>query len=1126
MRFSSVSLRTIVAASTFLVACAAGIAQQPPWRAYLEQEVQRIASQSQADLMAVTPENWDAMRQQWRAELQEMLGLSPFPERTDLNAKIVESFQHDGLTIQRLHFQSRPGLYVAANLYLPKGAAPQTGWPAVLYVCGHANILHQGRLLGNKTSYQHHGLWFARHDTVCLIIDTIQLGELHGEHHGTYKLGRWDWISRGYTPAGVEAWNAIRAVDYLQSLKQVDPQKIGITGRSGGGAYSWFTAALDERIRAAVPVAGITDLQDHVINGCVEGHCDCMYFVNYHRWDYPKLAALIAPRALLLANSDSDGIFPLDGVIRTHQQLRSVYQSLKAADKYGVLITPGPHKDTQELQVGAFRWLLKHLTGNEPIVDSAALKEIDHSRLATFSQEAPADERVTGAANWFVDAAQTLTDPAKAAQNWRSQRRAVIARYVPLADQLREPTSGLNTLLEGQQGAWKWRLRELQSADQWKPKLLEIESTLASEGPGMIVHVGAVSGSDVADAASINKELDSGNLLRRIAKLPATRHAILLPRGCDASSWSSNVRGQTQIMRRFYLLGQSIEGLQLIDILRLSKAIATEASITSRNWEIAGYDRLAPLAAIAALEVAELSAASVPKFAALHVSNYPSDPLLAACLPGILRASDFPSLLAAAKGTLKVNEVRTTDTTSSSLLVDSSPEPQQCMGFRMVEVRHDQAIVWARATRWPLPNLGDLPVIRFKKSADTGARNNSGAILPENGVAGLRFAVPGVLADMRLRYRQVGSNPWRESDWVRVDHQTDYSCLLLLKELTPDTEYELRIEARAPQANTVSTTQTGQLRTNAAPDQRKPLRLAVGTCQEFNDRDGPHGFDVYRTMLDRETDAYILAGDVVYYDALARSIDLANYHWQRTYSLPTLVNFHKQVPTYFLKDDHDTYVNDSWPGKYFQWTDDFRFEDGQRIFREQTALPEPAYRTVQMGKDLQLWMLEGRDHRSPNPDPDTPAKSVLGAEQKRWLEQSLRSSNAKFRVIVSPTPIVGPDRENKHDNLSNDNFTNEGREIRKLLASIPNTIVVCGDRHWQYHSIDPETKLHEFSVGPVSNRHAGGWKQEDYRSEIHQYLRVAGGYLELNLTYSADSSELAVIHLDPYGKEHHRHVLK
>ena len=83
--------------------------------------------------------------------------------------------------------------------------------PAILYLCGHAG---RGRD-GNKTAFQDHGMWFARNGYVAFLIDTLQLGEVAGVHHGTYNLGRWWWQAAGYTPAGVECWNGIRAIDYL-----------------------------------------------------------------------------------------------------------------------------------------------------------------------------------------------------------------------------------------------------------------------------------------------------------------------------------------------------------------------------------------------------------------------------------------------------------------------------------------------------------------------------------------------------------------------------------------------------------------------------------------------------------------------------------------------------------------------------------------------------------------------------------------------------------------------------------------------------------------------------------------------------------------------------------------------
>src|SRR4030042_756170 len=236
-------------------------------------------------------EEWQAKRQLYREQLFEMLGLMPLPEKTDLKPVVTGKLEHELFTVENVQFQSSPGLYVTANLYIPKSLEKPA--PAILYVCGHALVKKDGVSLGNKTAYQHHAAWFARQGYVCLVIDSLQLGEIEAIHHGTYRYNMWWWNCRGYSSADVEAWNCIRALDYLETRKEVDKERFGVTGRSGGGAYSWWISAIDERIKAAVPVARTTDLQNHVVDGCVEGHCDCMYIVNTYRWDYPLGAARV-----------------------------------------------------------------------------------------------------------------------------------------------------------------------------------------------------------------------------------------------------------------------------------------------------------------------------------------------------------------------------------------------------------------------------------------------------------------------------------------------------------------------------------------------------------------------------------------------------------------------------------------------------------------------------------------------------------------------------------------------------------------------------------------------------------------------------------------------------------------
>ncbi len=1130
MRFYSL---TMLICFAFLLAASLSeaVAQQTPQEKtplekYFSRQVAKISTQTKAALTSVTKENWPEKQTEWRTELRMMLGLEPQPERADLKVTVTGTIHHSGLNIQRLHYQSRPGLYVPANLYLPEGDAPKDGWPAVLYVCGHARVESNGRLLGNKTGYHHHGLWFARHGVACLIIDTVQLGELHGEHHGTYKLGRWDWISRGYTPAGVEAWNAIRGLDLLEAWPGIDGKRMGITGRSGGGAYSWFAAALDDRIRVAVPVAGITDLQNHVIDGCVEGHCDCMYMINYFGWDYSKVAALVAPRPLLVANSDNDTIFPLDGVMRTHASIANVYKQLGASENLGLLITPGPHKDTQELQVGAFKWLLRHLTGTEPIVDTPALKELAPEQLAVFDREAPADERVAAAGSWFTQVAAPENDPEAAAKKWSESwlpNLSITALKMPL-DALSDHVQFAATASGDWQGS-KWNVYQSSFEDGHTCSILAIQVKDSSANQSAQAHLGLIDSLDLSPTSlneTVGKFIGDEETQRLLAQDNSATHYFVRSRAANWQSLESTLKKRMYMVRRFYLLGQMPEQFMLADSLRCLKWIREHAPATKVS--LTGRGRAAALATLAGLLCAARVSDELPTVAGLKVIDYPRDAEAGPSLPGLLREVDYSSLLAAARGNFSVAESQGSAQPTLKPLVDSAIEPQQATGVRIVEVDRERATIWVRATRWSLPNLGDMAELRFEKPAAKGT-HNMGPILPDAGVDGLQYGVPGVPAEVRTSYRVKGKGDWAHTAWTQVTGDSDFSALVTLVDLKAGTQYEVRASVRAIGGELASTT-TGNFSTLPHAESQSSFRLAVSTCQDFPDRDGPHGFDLYRTMLERQTNAFVMAGDVVYYDKLARSVPLAQYHWQRTYSLPTLVNFHRQVPTYFLKDDHDTYVDDTWPGKRFEWTEDFTFEDGQRIFRQQTGLPSPAYRTFQIGKDLQIWLMEGRDYRSANTAKDSSEKSIWGVEQKAWLTKSLATSTAKFKVLISPTPIVGPDRDNKRDNHSNQVFATEGNEIRKLLAAYPNLVSVCGDRHWQYHSVDPATGLHEFSVGPASDRHAGGWDQKDYRPDMHRFLRVAGGYLEIELRGEHAERTLTLRHLDTRGTEQHQHTLK
>jgi alkaline phosphatase D len=169
--------------------------------------------------------------------------------------------------------------------------------------------------------------------------------------------------------------------------------------------------------------------------------------------------------------------------------------------------------------------------------------------------------------------------------------------------------------------------------------------------------------------------------------------------------------------------------------------------------------------------------------------------------------------------------------------------------------------------------------------------------------------------------------------------------------------------------------------------------------------------------------------------------------------------------------------------------------------------------------------MEGRNYRSKNSDRDGPGKTIWGAAQKEWLFRTLRESDATFKLIITPGPVLGPDRANKKDNYSNSNFKYEGDEIREYLKQFDNVFICNGDRHWQYVTNLPGTSLWEFSTGAGSDSHAEGWPPDDLRPE-HRFLRVKGGYLRGSVSHKNNKAVLRFQHCDVEGNVVHEETFE
>lgn len=444
-----------------------------------------------------------------------------------------------------------------------------------------------------------------------------------------------------------------------------------------------------------------------------------------------------------------------------------------------------------------------------------------------------------------------------------------------------------------------------------------------------------------------------------------------------------------------------------------------------------------------------------------------------------------------------------------SALADEQPSSttRQAMGTRVGEVTDTSAVVWTRLTTAATRNATGAQLVGHVRRRDKLS-------VPDR-VEQLAGACPGAAGKIRLRYgtREELADA-RETQWVEVSAASDFSHQFRLSDLKPDTTYYFASETSSPDGSSGQAAWRGRFTTAPAPSQSADVRFCVNTCLCFADLDHDDGFNIFPAIQRLDPKFVVFTGDNVYYDSeqpRATTIELARYHWQRMYSLPRHVELLRDVVSYWEKDDHDTHTDDGWPGA--PPMGQFTFAEGKQVFREQVPFADSTYRTFRWGKDLQIWLSDSREFRSPNNMADGPEKTIWGSEQKAWLKRTLLASDATWKVLISPTPIVGPDRPSKNDNHSNAGFSHEGNEFRRWVQQniSGNFFAVCGDRHWQYHSVHPETGMHEFACGPASDVHAGG--SPGYNPGYHRFHRVKGGFL----TVEVERGKIAFRHYDVRG---------
>jgi dienelactone hydrolase len=235
---------------------------------------------------------WEARKDHLRRQILSAAGLLPLPARTPLRPSVVRRFEYPDYAIEAVLIETLPGFYLGGNLYLPVGK--KGPFPGVLVPHGHWK---RGRLEDLPSySVPALGINLARQGYVAFAYDMVGYNDTQQTSH---SFGGWDEELWSFSPMGLQLWNSMRALDYLQSLPDVDGRRIAVTGASGGGSQTFLLAAVDDRVGYAAPV--------NMVSAYMQGGDPCEEAPSLRLDTFNvEIAAMMAPRPMLVVSSTRD----------------------------------------------------------------------------------------------------------------------------------------------------------------------------------------------------------------------------------------------------------------------------------------------------------------------------------------------------------------------------------------------------------------------------------------------------------------------------------------------------------------------------------------------------------------------------------------------------------------------------------------------------------------------------------------------------------------------------------------------------------------------------------------------------------------------------------------------------
>lgn len=359
--------------------------------------------------------DWERRAAEIREQVLGAAGLLPMPPKCPLNARIFGKIDHGDYTVEKAYFESYPGFYCTGNLYRPKGKGP---FPGVLNTHGHWG---EGRFVDNESSsIPTRAANLAKQGYVVFSYDMVGFNDskqviIPQRHDALGERRNRLW---GISLGGLQTWNSIRAIDFLQSLPDVDPTRIGVTGASGGGTQTFLVAAADPRVSVAAPVC--------MVSAHMQGGCRCENLPNLRiDTNNVEITAVTAPRPLFLVAATGDWTKNTPEV--EYPAIKSIYKLFAAEDRIGCVLFDAGHNYNKDSREAVYSFFAKWLQGKaptQPIREEAVKIDSKEDLLCFPDGKLPSDAL---APNAIVD--QLIKDSEKQLSSSRPKDKASLQTF-------------------------------------------------------------------------------------------------------------------------------------------------------------------------------------------------------------------------------------------------------------------------------------------------------------------------------------------------------------------------------------------------------------------------------------------------------------------------------------------------------------------------------------------------------------------------------------------------------------------------------------------------------------------------------------------------------------------------